>query len=162
MNPESPVLPPTGNLSQKLIKTFILLLLLVAAWYFSGYFNLSENRSNVIATVQCDFSATPCQIEQNGTKVTLSIDNPPISAFTPLDFRYTFSNFDAQTIDIDFQGIEMFMGANTLSMKQQREGVYLGTKTLPGHSDRGMTWRAIVTAKNATQTQVYHFEFELR
>ncbi len=147
----------------KTVLIALLVTLLAAIWWFSDQLlaTVTQGKHLSSQTVTCDFYQQPCLIENDKGTITLSIDNKIIQSFEPLAFRLQFTGYSPMQADIDFQGIEMFMGVNLLSLTKQQDGTFTGIHTLPGHSNMSMTWRALINFKDTDNGQQVAFEFEL-
>ncbi len=147
----------------KSILSGLLIILLATIWWFSRQQLTTVTQSNYLSseTVTCDFSQHPCRIENEHGSITLNIDNKIIQSFEPLAFVLQYTGYSPIEAGIEFQGIEMFMGVNLLTLKKQQDGTFTGIHTLPGHSNMSMTWQALITFKDADSEQQVAFEFEL-
>jgi len=148
-----------------LLISFLLIAVLAAIWFFTQPKQISAVNSpealTDLPTVSCVLAKNTCTSTKGGQSVTLSVISDDISAFTPLDLQLTLKGITAEQADIDFEGIEMFMGANALSLTKQAEGSFTGTITLPGHTGHGMTWRAVTKLTTQQGSQHVSFEFPL-
>lgn len=151
-----------GPILKKLIILTLLLLTLVSTWWFTSiYPEQQSTTTQPLSITRCDFVTAPCITSVDEKTVSLTLNTTTIASFTPMDFIVTLEGFDTDTVEIDFQGIEMFMGSNFMTLEKKQNSRFEGSKTLPGHSDQSMTWRAIVTMKDNNQQQSVWFEFEL-
>ncbi|MEH6576330.1 MAG: hypothetical protein V7731_04565 [Amphritea sp.] len=147
----------------KLSTTLLLVGTLAGIWLFSNSFlNRQVEGVDVIQTVVCDFQQGSCQATRGKQQIILAIDAESITSFTPLDFRVQLAGFEADEVSIDFQGVDMFMGINQLSLTEQSNGHYTGTKTLPGHANEAMVWRAKVFVRQGEQMTAGWFDFEAK
>ncbi|MGB1237568.1 MAG: hypothetical protein ACPG4U_05110 [Pseudomonadales bacterium] len=149
---QPPILP-------KLLSCLALLCALGAIWYFT---QPAVSDDSGVPSVKCNFTTQPCAVETHYGRAELQIIDSDISAFTALRFRFTQAGLAADSVEIDFQGIEMFMGAHKVTLQKRDNGDFEAVKTLPGHSDRSMTWRAVVSSRTQAKTYVEHFVFELQ
>lgn len=122
---------------------------------------LDPTTINAAPTKQCSLQHKNCQIERDNHHITLHVPNKIILSFEPLIFNLTFTGIIPSHVEIDFEGVEMFMGANKLTLIPTLEGNFTGTYTLPGHSDRSMTWRAKVSYLDGEKHNQVWFEFPL-
>ena len=152
------------RLPLKLASIFALILILGAIWWFAKTQTtpaLVSDANQPIPSIECDFKQQLCISANGSIEVNLSIDSQHIKSFVPLPFRLNFKGIDPKTVSIDFQGIEMFMGANLLMLSKQDDRSFTGTITLAGHAGHHMTWRAVVKMTEADSTQQVHFDFKL-
>jgi hypothetical protein len=56
----------------------------------------------------------------------------------------------------------MFMGINQLSLTMQSDGSYTGARSLPGHVDQSMMWRAKIFVHRGEKVTVGWFDFEAK
>lgn len=153
----------TKRLIIKLSTTFLLIITLAGIWVLSNSFlNRQEEGVDVIQAVVCDLQQGPCQATRGNQQITFAIDTESITSFTPLDFRVQLVGFEANEVSIDFQGVDMFMGINQLSLTGQSNGHYTGTKTLPGHVNEAMVWRAKVFVRQGERVTAGWFDFEAK
>ncbi|EPJ52084.1 MAG: hypothetical protein OFPI_15630 [Osedax symbiont Rs2] len=154
------------NLTLKLVSTFLLIALLGAIWWFAKA-QTTPNVTHIsgtnqaLPTVECDFKQQLCRSSNASSQVDLSIDSQQIKSFIALPFKLKIDGLNPDTVSIDFQGIEMFMGANLLQLEKQADNSFTGTITLAGHAGHHMTWRAVVKMTEAANSQEVHFVFKL-
>lgn len=148
---------------RKLLFIALLLTLLAIILWFTRHLLSTVAESSYLSsqTLTCDFNQNPCHIKNPQGSITLKVTNKIIQSFEPLDFTLQFTGDSPKKADIDFQGVEMFMGVNQLKLTKQSDGFFTGTQTLPGHSDRSMTWRALINFAMADKQQQVIFEFKL-
>jgi hypothetical protein len=153
---------------RNLLLSAILIILLSSIWLVANNYQLSPNSAASsdraalsMPSIKCDFKKKLCLSKSGLKKVSLTIQTNDIRSFSPLPFKLLFEGITPDHVAIDFQGIEMFMGANILTLTQQRDLSFSGAISLPGHSGHSMTWRAIVTYKTAEKPEQVWFEFVL-
>lgn len=152
--------------NKRLILRLSIMLLLIGTlagiWLYSNsYINRQVEGVDVIQTVVCDIQQGSCKATRGKQKIILAIDSESIRSFIPLDFRVRLAGFQADEVSIDFQGVDMFMGVNQLSLTGQANGDYTGTITLPGHHNVAMVWRAKVSVRQGEQVTAGWFDFEV-
>ena len=154
--------PHLSKLTINLFLTALLAITLSSIWWFTHQTLPQATVKKMFPTLRCDFINTPCTVKKKSFEISLEIESTNIISFEPLPFKVTFKGLDAQDVRLHFQGIEMFMGPNTLNLKAQTPDIYTGTHTLAGHSGYSMTWRAILTFSDQGEPQETWFEFELK
>ena len=93
----------------------------------------------------CDLRAGPCVGQlPNGNRITFSIKPETIPVVTPLEFEVQVVGFDAQAVEVDFQGIGMNMGFNRPKLAAQGAGRYTGSGMIPVCVRDAMEWEAKV------------------
>ncbi len=117
---------------------------------------------DVIQAVVCDFTKGPCKAVRKAQQIIFAIEAGTTSSFVPLDFRVQLVGFAANSVAIDFQGVDMFMGINKLDLKRQADGSYIGTRTLPGHVNQSMLWRAKIYIHQGDAVAAGWFDFEAK
>lgn len=110
---------------------------------------LSSNDSDIDATAPldpaCDLQRGPCEsVFPNGSKVSLSIEPRPIRALKSLQIRVRTEGIDAQSVTVDFRGVNMNMGYNRPQLKAVAAGQYAGSWVLASCGLDRMVWEATV------------------
>jgi hypothetical protein len=141
--------------------TLLLAILLTAIWWFTNQTSFNRSSAKILGTVSCDFYNQACLFRKKNKKIHLTVSNRTIQSFEPLTFNLEFIGYNPEIVVIDFQGIEMFMGANLLKLEKKSDNLFAGTHTLAGHAAMSMTWRAVVKFTKNGQTETVEFEFEL-
>ena len=147
----------------KLFFIVLLLAILTAIIWFGRQQLSTAIDTNYLSsqTVSCNLNQNQCYTTNSQGSIKLTVNNKIIQSFEPLAFSLQFTGFSPNTAEIEFEGVEMFMGVNQLRLTKQSDNSFTGIHTLPGHSDRSMTWRAHVTFIEHNKTQQVVFEFEL-
>ena len=154
------------NLPLKLLSTLLLIALLGVIWWFAKTQTTPSappisGTNQPFPTIECDFKQQLCRSSNASAQVDLSIDSQQIKSFIALPFKLKIDGLNPDTVSIDFQGIEMFMGANLLPLEKHPDNSFSGTITLAGHAGHHMTWRAVVKMTEAANSQEVHFVFKL-
>lgn len=93
----------------------------------------------------CDLRSGPCEARfPGGALVGLEIRPNAIPTATPLSIDVVLSGLDAQSVEIDFQGVEMYMGFNRGALSETEPGRYQGRGMIPVCVRTRMTWEARV------------------
>jgi hypothetical protein len=92
--------------------------------------------------------------------VRFAVSGEVIGSYQPLQFNVEVSGLRPDSITIDFEGVEMFMGINRLVLDENTAGDFSGTLGLPGHA-HPMLWRARVLLEKGGTLIDAGFEFEL-
>lgn len=157
---------PKNHKITNLFLSTLLIVILAAIWLFTQPKQINTDNTLANSTnsssVSCVLSKSNCILTTDNHTITLAVISTDISAFTPLTFELTLQGFMAQQAHIDFEGIEMFMGANSLALTKQQDNSFTGTISLPGHAGHGMTWRAITKLITEQSSQQVIFEFPLQ
>jgi hypothetical protein len=127
------------------------------------YLSLNDSDSDVTAPLDpaCDLHRGPCQsVFPNGAKVSLSIEPRPIRALKPLQIRVQTEGIDAQSVAVDFRGVDMNMGYNRPQLKAVAAGQYAGTWVLASCGLEHMVWEATVLIETAKHKMAAPFRLE--
>jgi hypothetical protein len=93
----------------------------------------------------CDLRAGACMTQlKGGGRVTFSIEPRDIPAVKPLALRVELSDIQANSITVDFSGVDMNMGFNRTQLSRQGDGVFSGKGMLPVCVWDAMEWEAQV------------------
>ncbi|MES9971608.1 MAG: hypothetical protein ABW092_16365 [Candidatus Thiodiazotropha sp.] len=91
----------------------------------------------------CDLRAGACTTQLNGGgSVTFSIQPRDIPAVKPLQLRVDLEGIQANSIAVDFSGVDMNMGFNRTRLNSQGDGVFSGNGMLPVCVWDAMEWEA--------------------
>ena len=111
----------------------------------------------------CDLQSGPCASAiPGGGRITLSIAPHPIQLLRPLTITVTVEGLDAQTVEVDFVGVDMNMGYNRHPLQTQGNGQYSGEATLPVCIIGRMAWQASVIVTSGKTRAVAPFRFVTR
>ncbi len=145
------------------VAMFLSIAALAGMWILAkSFLEQQEEGVDVIQAVVCDFQHEPCKATRGNQQVIFAIDAETVASFIPLDFRVQLVGLEADSITINFEGVDMFMGINTLELIRHPDGSYTGTRTLPGHIDQSMVWRAKVFIRRGETVIAAWFDFEAR
>ena len=115
------------------------------------------------ATNDCDLRISACEANfQEGRSIRLDIQPRGLPPSQPLRATVDTRGFDADTVAIEFSGVDMNMGLirNELAARNKRS--FAGDTVLPICIRRSMIWRATVTAVGAQGIHKATFDFEVR
>ncbi len=108
----------------------------------------------------CDLQKSACSSDlPGGGKLTLSIMPRPIPVLRPLKLEVTVEGARAETVEVDFAGVDMKMGYNRPALQESGAGRFAGEATLPICSVSSMAWRATVLARLGGKLVAAPFEF---
>lgn len=110
----------------------------------------------------CDLHKASCEasFEENG-KLVFSITPAPIKPLSPLDLQVELVNINAQSVQVDFEGIGVYMGFYRPELKREINNVFKGTAILSVCTLENMLWQATVIIKTDKGTIVAPFRFEV-
>jgi hypothetical protein len=93
----------------------------------------------------CNLRAGPCKASlANGAELSFSIEPKTLPMLKPLTLRVQLKGLDAERVEVDFSGVDMFMGYNRVSLTPSGDGVYQGEGRLPVCVYDAMEWEAQV------------------
>ncbi len=99
----------------------------------------------------------------DGAWVELSITPRPVEPLKPLTLRVRVEGIRPEQVEVDFSGVEMYMGYNRASLRPgEGSGEFVGRAVLPVCTWSRMTWRAEVLLRAPQGVHVAPFEFETR
>jgi hypothetical protein len=144
-----------------------LALLVLLAWLLQPRLTalLGENDLPVLwqaeADEACDLHSRPCRIELDGGRwIELALEPGPIRTLRPFTITVRQQGIDAETVAVDFSGVEMTMGYNRPKLARIEPGVFSGDGLLPMCVLERMTWRTQVLMDSAKGRGVAVFHFE--
>jgi hypothetical protein len=117
--------------------------------------------TEVMRAPVCDFAQGTCVARRGELSVELAVDAPVLASYQPLNFMLEVSGMAPESARIEFEGVDMFMGVNSLQLVPAGKGRYSGTIALPGHA-HAMTWRARVQLHRAGTPMEAVFLFDLK
>ena len=93
----------------------------------------------------CDLRQSDCEVRfQAGGRVRFAIEPRSIPLVTPLALRVELTGFDAESVEVNFAGVDMNMGFNRVRLEAQGGGRFGGQGTLPVCVRDRMEWEARV------------------
>ncbi len=114
------------------------------------------------ASEPCDIRNAPCVASRDQQQILFAIDSEKIDSNHPIQMRVELAGIDADTVRIELQGADMFMGENSYSLKRQADGSYQAEGRLPVCTTDLMTWRATVQVSEGQRTLASAFDFDAR
>ena len=94
---------------------------------------------------RCDLRAGPCESRFGGSgRVRFGIEPHTLPVAAPLRLDVELSGLAAEAVEVDFVGIEMYMGFNRVALEPIGEGRYAGHGMIPVCTSERMTWEARV------------------
>ena len=104
----------------------------------------------------CDLHSQTCESTQGDAKVSLKISPHPIPIAKPLGIELALENLDAEKVELDISGVNMYMGYNRVTLLPINDGHFVGTSMLAFCTNQMMEWQItlIVHLTNGKQLQV--------
>ncbi len=95
----------------------------------------------------CDLQRGPCTgTLPQGRRIELLVQPRPIPLLQPLELEVRLTGIDASRVEVDFSGVDMYMGYNRPTLQRGADGVYRGRTILPVCVRHRMRWEATVLA----------------
>ena len=153
----------------KLSKTSIIQLVVVTAIIFASIF-IDFNK--VLSAIQgeaklvtqdknCDLHKGPCAVTDiEGTKYTLEVFPKHIPLMEEISFKVTSSKQENKDFKLKIYAPKMFMGEFIFNLKQEKDGSYKSTGTLPTCLVGNMQWHVDIEKETLTKKIGARFLFE--
>lgn len=94
---------------------------------------------------KCDLRAGPCTSRlASGAEVSFGIEPTSIPMLEPLQLRVQLKGVEARSVEVDFEGQEMYMGFNRPKLSAQPDGSFRGETRIPVCVRDAMEWEAKV------------------
>ena len=93
----------------------------------------------------CDLRAGPCASKlPGGGSISLGIEPRTIPLVKPLEYLVKVEGIEADSVEIDFSGVDMNMGFNRPKLSRTADGEFSGSGVLPVCVREAMEWEARV------------------
>lgn len=110
---------------------------------------------------RCDLRAGPCESRfGGGGRVRFGIEPRTLPVAAPLRLEVELSGLTAEAVEVDFVGVEMYMGFNRVTLEPLGEGRYAGHGMIPVCTSERMTWEARVLVHTRDGLLAAPFRFE--
>ncbi|MFT6916946.1 MAG: hypothetical protein ACJAWL_003290 [Motiliproteus sp.] len=156
--------PGSGNKGLVAILLACGLLLGVSLWLGQQLLQQRDSDARLFAPQPCD----PEQLQQgcsalNGKQqIRFFIDSDEINSHAPLALRVDLQGFDAQQVDVELQGVDMYMGELRVSLERGSDNQFRAQGQLPACTTGTMTWRARVWITDTDGRSGSWFDFTAR
>lgn len=134
---------------------------LVAA-IFVAYNSLKPDLDAGVSFFQndnCEPFLGDCLATRGNQTIEVNIGGERIESMTDLPIRVRLEHTAADSVLVDFVGINMYMGRVRTLLTPQGDGIYQGTIRLPECGTGGMLWRARVLLEKDAAKQGVRFDF---
>lgn len=109
----------------------------------------------------CDLRLSPCEVGfRDGGRVLLDIRPAGIPPATPLQLHVLVRGIEAESVEVDFAGVDMYMGFNRVALVEERPGHYQGSGMIPVCVRDRMTWEARVLLQTPRGLLAAPFRFD--
>ena len=110
---------------------------------------------------RCDLRSGACEARLGDDgRVRFGIEPQTIPTAAPLRLDVELSGLEAETVEVDFVGVEMYMGFNRVALESLGEGRYAGHGMIPVCTSERMTWEARVLIHTSDGLLAAPFRFE--
>ncbi|WP_213380962.1 hypothetical protein [Allochromatium tepidum] len=110
---------------------------------------------------RCDLRAGPCESRfGGGGRVRFGIEPRTLPVAAPLRLEVELSGLAAEAVEVDFVGVEMYMGFNRVALESLGDGRYAGHGMIPVCTSGRMTWEARVLIHTPDGLLAAPFRFE--
>lgn len=131
------------------------------AFYHGWPILFPEAVVNAEPDADCDLHAGDCLIDlAMGGRIAFGIEPRSLPLVAPLRLTVHLQGLEAESVEVDFRGVEMFMGFNRSRLEYIGHGRYQGTGTLPVCLRSRMAWEARVLVHTPSGLVVAPFRFD--
>lgn len=121
-----------------------------------------EPHFDAAAPAGCDLNLHPCRAVFDGDRlIRLSLQPRTPRVAQPLHLRIDTAGFAADTVEVEFSGVDMNMGRISIEIPRNGEGSFAGEAALPACVRQRMSWHALVTARGPEGVHRATFMFEV-
>lgn len=114
----------------------------------------------VAADAGCDLQQAACGASlPGGGRLVFALAPRPIPMAVPFEASVTLSGVVAESVTIDFAGVEMNMGVNRQVLTAHGNERFSGSVTLPVCVSGRMLWQATVLVESGRQSIAVPFRF---
>jgi hypothetical protein len=138
--------------------TAALLFLAILAVLWWKLYGQTPNQIQLPLNATCDLHSEACSSSIGVVTLELSIEPRPIPMLEPLSIAIRIKGIAAESVWLDFAGVEMFMGYNRVELREDN-GIFQGTGVLPVCTADTMTWEATVLVQTANSVYRAPFRF---
>ena len=109
---------------------------------------------------ECDLRAGPCSSPlPEGGNITLSIKPRSIPVIKPLTLEVDVQGLNAESVEVDLTGLDMYMGFNRVKLKETGKGRFNGEGRIPVCVRDAMRWEAKVMVKTSRELYIAPYRF---
>lgn len=108
----------------------------------------------------CDLHRQACNVVlPGGGRLSLSMAPRPIPLMTPFRIEVSLNGLEVQSIEVDFAGVDMNMGFNRFTLRDEGQGKYAAEARIPVCVTGRMAWQATVMLVSGRQHIAVPFRF---
>ncbi len=131
----------------------VALLALAAAGLAARSYLQQPPAGAVLSSDACALPQQPCLAKGAGQQILFAIDSP-LSSHSDLRLRVELSGLEANSVTVNFDGADMYMGYNRVLLTRGDDGIFRATTPLPVCVTGEMRWRAtVLVTQKTTQTR---------
>jgi hypothetical protein len=109
----------------------------------------------------CDLHRAPCEATfPGGGRLRVSVTPRPVPLLTPVTVEVRLIGVSAESVQIDLNSPDMYMGYNRHTLTQRSDGLFAGRTVLPVCVLDRMNWQMTVTARTGRGALGARFDFE--
>ncbi len=122
----------------------LIVLMLIALVY--GTDMLSRHRNGHVSYLpsNCEPFVGHCRGKDATSVVEVSLPAPEVKALKAFPVRVRLEGIQARRVTVEFQGVDMYMGYNRITLEKLAEGVFGGSAELVACATGRMLWEADV------------------
>ena len=111
----------------------------------------------------CDLHQGPCAaLLPGGGRLEFSLEPRPIPVLKPLRLEVRATGFKADSMEVDFAGVDMKMAFNRPRLEPEKDGLFTGQTSLPVCVRDKMSWQATVLVESSGKQIAVPFRFETK
>lgn len=142
---------------------YVLVFIILIASYFVGgqlkNLNTDNTDSIRLENKACDPVKNECLVVNKEEKIYFGINQKP-SALKPFSVTVRLSDYEANSVYVEFYMIDMDMGINRYKLKPDQQGVWTANVVLPVCSLSRTKWVARLNINNESKRIVAEFFFD--
>lgn len=111
----------------------------------------------------CDLHRGPCAaLLPSGGRLEFSLEPRPIPVLKPLRLKVRETGFKADSMEVDFAGVDMKMAFNRPRLEPRKGGLFTGQTSLPVCVRDKMNWQATILVESDGKQIAVPFRFETK
>lgn len=139
-------------------------LLGISLWFGQQLLEQRSGDARLFAPLSCNSAQLQqgCSALNGEQQIRFFIDSEQIDSQTPLAFRVELQGFEAQQVELELQGVDMYLGELRLAMERGSDAQYRAQGQLPACTTGAMVWRAKVWITQVSGRSGSWFDFLAR
>lgn len=148
-----------------LLLAFVFILGGLGYWVYQGEGASHKNATTyrqLSTEANCFLQEASCHASDKQAQIMLSLNPQPVPLMKPIQASLQLSGLsDIDAIELKVEGLNMYMGFQTVQLVKQTATDWQGSFSLPLCSENEMHWQVIVSLVSAQQQQAYQAHFNL-